>query len=96
MLESINRRLTLLEPWLAGGKAIGRITSADQLWSGVVLRVDRARIVVPVTQETADTESTVIKRQDWGVSWNRVLESGGMLVGDEVKIALDVELVKAA
>lgn len=40
------------------------------------------------------TASTVIKRQDWGVSWNRALETGGVLVGDEVKINIEVEAVE--
>jgi polyisoprenoid-binding protein YceI len=37
---------------------------------------------------------TKIKRSDFGLSWNQVLETGGFVVGDEVKITLDVELVK--
>ena len=36
-----------------------------------------------------------ISRKDWGISWNVALEKGGVLVGDKVKIELDVELVKA-
>ena len=35
-----------------------------------------------------------IKRSDFGLTWNQVLEAGGIAVGDEIKIALDVELVK--
>jgi polyisoprenoid-binding protein YceI len=37
---------------------------------------------------------TVIKRSDFGMRWNVALEAGGMLVGDEIKIQLDVELQK--
>jgi polyisoprenoid-binding protein YceI len=36
-----------------------------------------------------------IKRGDFGLTWNAALETGGFLVGDEVKISLDVEAVKA-
>ena len=36
-----------------------------------------------------------IKRSDFGLTWNQVLEAGGFAVGDEVKIALDVEAVEA-
>jgi polyisoprenoid-binding protein YceI len=36
-----------------------------------------------------------IKRSDFGLTWNAALETGGFLVGDDVKIALDVEAVKA-
>jgi polyisoprenoid-binding protein YceI len=35
-----------------------------------------------------------ISRKDFGMAWNKVLDSGGLLVGDEVAISIDVELVK--
>ncbi|NUR56909.1 MAG: YceI family protein [Acidobacteria bacterium] len=35
-----------------------------------------------------------IKRSDFGLTWNAALETGGFLVGDDVKISLDVEAVK--
>jgi polyisoprenoid-binding protein YceI len=36
-----------------------------------------------------------IKRSDFGLNWNAALETGGFLVGDEVKITFDVEALKA-
>lgn len=39
--------------------------------------------------------TTKLKRSDFGMKWNAALEAGGVLVGDEVKIQLDVSLVKA-
>ena len=38
---------------------------------------------------------TKINRKDFGLSWNAALETGGILVGDEVTITLDVQFVKA-
>ena len=38
--------------------------------------------------------TTKIKRSEFGLTWNQALETGGLLVGDDVKISLDVELVK--
>ena len=35
-----------------------------------------------------------INRKDWGLKWNTALESGGVLVSDEVRIACEVQLVK--
>jgi polyisoprenoid-binding protein YceI len=35
-----------------------------------------------------------IKRSDYGLTWNAALETGGWLVGDDVKITLDVQLIK--
>jgi polyisoprenoid-binding protein YceI len=39
--------------------------------------------------------TTKIKRKDFGLTWNTALETGGILVGDEVTITLDVQFVKA-
>ena len=39
--------------------------------------------------------STTINRKDFGLNWNKALESGGFLVGDEVKIDIDAEGVAA-
>ncbi|HXN24144.1 MAG TPA: YceI family protein [Candidatus Dormibacteraeota bacterium] len=46
-----------------------------------------ARIAVSAT--------TKINRKDFGLTWNTALEAGGILVGDEVIITLDVQFVKA-
>lgn len=39
--------------------------------------------------------TTRINRKDFGLSWNAALETGGILVGEEVAITLDVEFVQA-
>jgi polyisoprenoid-binding protein YceI len=39
--------------------------------------------------------TTRIDRKDFGLSWNATLEAGGIMVGHEVTITLDVEFVKA-
>ncbi len=39
--------------------------------------------------------TTKINRKDYGLTWNAALETGGILVGDEVTITLDVQLVNA-
>ena len=39
--------------------------------------------------------STKISRKAWGLSWNVALETGGWLVGDEIKISLDIALLAA-
>jgi len=38
---------------------------------------------------------TKISRKDFGLTWNATLETGGILVGDDVTITLEVEFVKA-
>ena len=41
------------------------------------------------------TATTKINRKDFGLTWNAALETGGILVGDDVTLTLDVEAVKA-
>ena len=35
-----------------------------------------------------------VSRSEFGLTWNQVLEAGGVTVGDEIKISIDVELVR--
>jgi polyisoprenoid-binding protein YceI len=39
--------------------------------------------------------TTKINRKDFGLTWNSALETGGILVGDEITITLDVQIIKA-
>ncbi len=50
----------------------------------------------PWGSERIGLEATAkINRRDFGLNWNAALETGGILVGDEVAISLDVQFVKA-
>ncbi len=40
------------------------------------------------------TGSTKINRKDYGIMWNKTLDTGGLVVGDEVSISVEVELIK--
>ena len=37
-----------------------------------------------------------INREDWGLTWNMVLDSGGLLVSKEIRIELEVELIRGS
>ncbi len=39
---------------------------------------------------------TTVKRSDYGLSWNSALETGGFLIGDDLKLDFEVELIKQA
>ena len=39
--------------------------------------------------------TTTIDRRDWGLKWNQALETGGILVGNDVRIEIEVQAVKA-
>ena len=40
------------------------------------------------------TATTRINRKDFGLAWNAAIESGGVMVGEEITIALEIELLK--
>ncbi|HPU03866.1 MAG TPA: YceI family protein, partial [Rhodoglobus sp.] len=39
------------------------------------------------------TATTKINRHDFGVNWNAALEAGGMTLGDDVTITLDLQVI---
>lgn len=40
------------------------------------------------------TGTAKINRQDFGITWSRTLDTGGLVVGDEVNITVEIELIK--
>ncbi len=40
------------------------------------------------------TASGTLNRKDWGLNWNQALETGGVLVGEEITLNIEVELIK--
>ncbi len=45
-------------------------------------------------QRIGASATAKLNRKDFGLTWNAALETGGVMVGDEVKITLDVEVVR--
>ena len=51
-------------------------------------------IIDPWGNEKAGfTISGKIKRSDWGLMWNATIETGGLMVSDEVIISCEIELI---
>ena len=46
--------------------------------------------------KVGSSATTKISRKDFGLVWNAALETGGVAVGDEVKITLDLEFQRKA
>jgi polyisoprenoid-binding protein YceI len=77
-------------------KVMGDLT-INAITKPVVLDVDgpSASIRDPRGNEKIGlSASTKISRKDFGITWNEVMESGGVAVADEVVIGLDLELIK--
>ncbi len=45
-------------------------------------------------EKVGASATTKISRKDFGITWNQVLEAGGVAVSDEVSITIDLELIK--
>jgi polyisoprenoid-binding protein YceI len=63
----------------------------------VVLEVDGPTAPVKDpwgNQRAAVNATTKINRQDFGVKWNATMDNGGMVVGDDINISIDAEMIK--
>lgn len=79
-----------------GFDLVGDLTIRD-VTREVVLKVEGVSAPVRDPQgnrRVGATASTIINRKDFGVNWNRAIEAGGVVVGDEVKINLEVEAIE--
>ena len=47
-------------------------------------------------ERTVFSASAKINREDWGLTWNMILEAGGLLVSKEIRLAIEVELLRQA
>ena len=76
-------------------RIVGDLTIRD-VTREVVLDADMlGRAKDPWGQEHAAFEAhTKFKRSEFGLTWNAALETGGVLVGDEVKIEIEAQLIK--
>ncbi|MGH7670303.1 MAG: YceI family protein [Gemmatimonadaceae bacterium] len=76
-------------------KLVGDLTIRD-VTREVTLNVESSGGVIDPWggERTGYAATTKINRKDFGLTWNVALEAGGVMVGDEVKISIEVELVK--
>ena len=78
------------------------VVTGDLTIHGVTKSVDVAYEFVGISQDPwGNTKigfegSTKISRKEFGLVWNATLETGGVLVGDDIKLNLDVEATKQA
>jgi polyisoprenoid-binding protein YceI len=64
----------------------------------IVLEVEATSVIKGMGGESriGVQATTKLNRQDYGVKWNRALDAGGVVVGDNVQIILDMELIREA
>jgi len=94
-------------PWITfKGKRIQGDTAGEfRLTGDITIGGVTREVVLDVTNEGSGTDpwgnermgfsaTTKINRQDFGLKWNVALETGGFLVGDDVKITIDAEIMR--
>jgi polyisoprenoid-binding protein YceI len=76
-------------------KVYGELTIRD-VTKEVALDLTFTGLAVdPFGNQRAGFEAeTTVNRKDWGLTWNAPLEAGGVLVGDKVKLAIDISAIK--
>lgn len=76
-------------------RLVGDLTIRD-VTNEIVLEVDFNGLAKSPwgTLSAGFSARTTINRKDWGLTWNQALETGGVLVGDEVKINIELEIIK--
>ena len=76
-------------------RVVGDLTIRDVTREVVLEAREEGRGRDPWGGERAGfSASTRIKRGDYGLKWNQALETGGVLVGEEVRISVEAELVR--
>jgi len=77
-------------------KVVGEMTIHGQTKPVTLAVEDFSQVVIDPWGNTrrGASLSTTINRKDFGLTWNKALEAGGVVVGDEVRISLEVELIK--
>jgi polyisoprenoid-binding protein YceI len=76
-------------------KVVGDITIKDVTREIVFNVTDEGQGKNPWGKQVrAFSAQATLNRKDFGLNWNVALETGGWLVGDQVKIAAEIELVK--
>jgi polyisoprenoid-binding protein YceI len=81
----------------SGYRIHGALTIRDVTRELVLEAEDLGRGKDPWGNERAAFSATTsIDRRDFGLKWNQLLETGGVLVGEKIEIELEVQAVKAA
>src|SRR5258708_6716978 len=75
---------------LAGDLTIHGVTKAVTF----DLETPSPEVKMPDGARTGASATAVISRKDFGLTWNKLIESGGAVVGDTVSITLDIEATR--
>jgi len=88
-----------------GARIKGDIAGRFKLIGDLTIRGNTREVTLDVTSEGAGADpwgndrlgfsaTAKINRRDFGLTYNQVLETGGVVVGDEIKIIINTELMR--
>ena len=88
-----------------GRRVIGSVNDSFQLVGDLTIRGITREVTLDVTLEGSGTDpwgnerrgyaaTGRVDRRDFGLLWNQALETGGVVVGDQVKIVINTELMR--
>ena len=88
-----------------GKRVDGDITTKFKLTGDLTIRGNTREVVLDVTREGAGDDpwgnerlgfsaTAKVNRKDFGLMWNQLLETGGVTVGDVIKIMINTELMR--
>lgn len=87
-------------------KAVRRAGDGYEIVGDLTIRGTTREVKLNVDEVTAEhtdpwgqrrigaTAHAKVRRSEFGMTWNAALEAGGVLVGDEIKISIEVSLIK--
>lgn len=96
MFPTITFRSTKIESHSGGGKVTGDLT-VHGVTREVTLDVEgpTPEMKDPWGKQRIGASATAkLDRKDFGVTWNSALETGGVVIGDTVKVEIDLEFVR--
>lgn len=77
------------------GKITGDLTIRDISHEVVLDTEFNGKAKGPYGKNSAGfSATTTINRKDWGLVWNVGLETGGFLVGDDIKVSIELEIIE--
>ena len=88
-----------IEPAAGGGFTVTGDLTMKGVTKEVVLNVEPLQPTIKDQRgnpRTGTTATTKLNRQDFGISWSRALDGGGLVVSDEVSVTIDIQLIGAA
>ena len=76
--------------------ATARATLSRWYWAVPYLAVTVLALSMLAVVWLLQERETEVEREDWGLTWNAALETGGVLVSKKIKLVLDVSAIKQA